>query len=65
LLPEKGEEWGRKVGQVFIRSQQQDALDILGLFVLNRFRQLKYEEVIAMLNFDLMDTVAGRQVQVD
>jgi len=59
---EKGREWGRKVGQVFPSQQQQEALDILGLFVLNRFRQLKYEEVIAMLNFDLMDTVAGRQV---
>ena len=54
--------WGRKVGQVFSSQQQQEALDILGLFVLNRFRQLEYEEVIAMLNFDLMDTVAGRQV---
>ncbi len=42
--------------------QQQEALDILGLFVLNRFRQLQYEEVIAMLNFDLMDCVAGQQV---
>ncbi|OQY57114.1 MAG: hypothetical protein DRR08_01315 [Candidatus Parabeggiatoa sp. nov. 2] len=59
---EKGREWGHKVGQVFPSQQQREALDILGLFVLNRFRQLKYEEVIAMLNFDLMDTVAGRQV---
>jgi predicted transposase YdaD len=59
---EKGRQWGRKVGQVFSNQQQQEALDILGLFVLNRFRQLEYEEVIAMLNFDLMDTVAGRQV---
>jgi predicted transposase YdaD len=37
-------------------------LDILGLFILNRFRQITYEEVVAMLNFDLMDSVAGRQV---
>ncbi|EDN68053.1 conserved hypothetical protein [Beggiatoa sp. PS] len=61
-LLEKGQEWGRKIGQVFIRQQHQEALDILGLFFLNRFRDFKYEEVIAMLNFDLMDTVAGRQV---
>ena len=59
---EKGREWAHKVGQVFRPSQQQDALDILGLFVLNRFRQLQYKEVIAMLNFDLMDSVAGQQV---
>jgi predicted transposase YdaD len=59
---EKGNEWAHQVGQVFHLSQQQEALDILGLFVLNRFRQLQYEEVIAMLNFDLMDSVAGQQV---
>jgi hypothetical protein len=59
---EKGREWAHKVGQVFRPSQQQEALDILGLFVLNRFRQLQYKEVIAMLNFDLMDCVAGQQV---
>ncbi len=62
LVLEKGQEWGHKIGKVFPSQQQREALDILGLFVLNRFRQLKYEEVIAMLNFDLMDSVAGRQV---
>ena len=35
---------------------------MLGLFLLNRFRQFNYEEVVAMLNFDLMDTVAGQQI---
>ena len=59
---DKGKEWGHKIGQVFPSQQHQEALDILGLFVLNRFRQLQYEEVIAMLNFDLMDTVAGQQL---
>ncbi len=34
----------------------------MGLFVLNQFRRLKHKEVMAMLNFDLMDTVAGRQI---
>ena len=59
---EKGREWGQKIVQIFPNQQHQEALDILGLFVLNRFRQLQYEEVIAMLNFDLMDTVAGQQI---
>ena len=59
---EKGRKWIHTVQQVFPASQQREALDILGLFILNRFRQLEYEEVIAMLNFDLMDTVAGQQV---
>jgi len=51
-----------RVSVVLNCQQQQQALDILGLFVLNRFRQFKYEEVIAMLHFDFMDTVAGQQV---
>ncbi len=62
IILDKGCEWARKIGQTFPSQQQQEALDILGLFVLNRFRQLQYKEVIAMLNFDLMDTVAGQQV---
>ena len=59
---EKGREWGYKIKQAFPSQQQQEAYDILGLFALNRFRQLQYKEVIAMLNFDLMDSVAGQQV---
>ena len=62
LVLEKSQEWSHKVGQVFSSRQYPEALDILGLFVLNRFRQLQYEEVIAMLHFDLMDTVAGQQL---
>ncbi|EDN69703.1 conserved hypothetical protein [Beggiatoa sp. PS] len=62
LVLEKSQEWGHKIGQVFTSRQHKSALDILGLFLLNRFRELQYEEVIAMLNFDLMDTVAGQQV---
>ncbi len=62
LVLEKGQAWCYKIEQVFPSQQQQEALDILGLFILNRFRNLQYEEVIAMLNFDLMDTVAGQQL---
>ncbi len=29
---------------------------------MNRFRDITREEVIAMLNFDLLDTVAGQQI---
>ncbi len=75
-LVNKAQQWKTEVTQNFPIKEQQDALDILGLFVLNRFRDIKYEEVMAisgksfcaqkllpeMLNFDLMDTVAGRQV---
>jgi hypothetical protein len=62
LVLEKGQDWGHQIGQIYPSQQQREALNILGLFILNRFRQVKYEEVIAMLNFDLMDSVAGQQV---
>jgi hypothetical protein len=62
LVLEKSQEWSNKIEQVFSSRQYQEALDILGLFVLNRFRELQYEEVTAMLHFDLMDMVAGQQV---
>ncbi len=58
----KGHEWQKKVTQKFPTEKRWEALNILGLFILNRFRQISYEEVIAMLNFDLMDTVAGKQL---
>jgi len=58
----KGHEWQQKVIQKFPTEKRWEALNILGLFILNRFRKISYEEVIAMLNFDLMDTVAGKQL---
>ncbi len=58
----KGKQWGQSVTQTFAVNQQGEALNILGLFILNRFRKFRYEEVRAMLNFDLMDTVAGQQL---
>jgi hypothetical protein len=58
----KGQEWSESVTQVFPAEQEQEALNILGLFVLNRFRKMSEKEVMAMLHFDLMDTVAGRQL---
>jgi predicted transposase YdaD len=61
-LLKKSQKWRDTVMQTFPTSKQREALDILGLFILNRFRQITYEEVVAMLHFDLMDSVAGRQV---
>ncbi|MDM8560499.1 DUF2887 domain-containing protein [Candidatus Parabeggiatoa sp. HSG14] len=58
----KGQEWSHLVREVFPETLQKEALNLLGLFLLNRFRQFNYEEVVAMLNFDLMDTVAGQQI---
>jgi bifunctional DNA-binding transcriptional regulator/antitoxin component of YhaV-PrlF toxin-antitoxin module len=58
----KGNKWQSEVRKTFPTELQWDALNILGLFILNRFRKITYEEVITMLNFDLMDTVAGKQL---
>jgi hypothetical protein len=43
-------------------SKLNKALDIVGLFLLNRFRYLTQEEVINMLNLDLLDTRAGQDL---
>ncbi|MCK5521880.1 MAG: hypothetical protein KAI83_01985, partial [Thiomargarita sp.] len=45
-----------------VEQKHEEVLSVLGLFILNRFRKITYEEVIAMLKFDLMDTVAGKQL---
>ncbi|HDN27608.1 MAG TPA: DUF2887 domain-containing protein [Thioploca sp.] len=58
----KGHEWQDEVRQIFPADQQWEALNVLGLFILNRFHKLSYEEVTTMLNFDLMDTLAGQQI---
>ncbi len=55
-------EWQKAITQRFPVEKHEEVLSILGLFILNRFREITYEEVIAMLKFDLMDTVAGRQL---
>jgi len=61
-LLKKAQAWKNQVAQFFTSQQQREVLDIMGLFILNRFRDCTYEEVKAMLNFDLMSTVAGQQV---
>ena len=58
----KGREWQKAITQRFPVEKHEDVLSVLGLFILNRFREITYEEVIAMLKFDLMDTVAGKQL---
>jgi len=37
-------------------------LNIIGLLLLNRFRDLSHQEVIDMLNLDLMQSRAGREI---
>ncbi|KPA16696.1 hypothetical protein MHK_003086, partial [Candidatus Magnetomorum sp. HK-1] len=39
-----------------------DAINVMSLFILNRFRAITREGIKAMLDFDILDTVAGKQV---
>jgi predicted transposase YdaD len=39
-----------------------EALNIIGLLLLNRFRDLSHQEIIDMLNLDLMQSRAGREI---
>ncbi|MCP4344627.1 MAG: DUF2887 domain-containing protein [Desulfobacterales bacterium] len=58
----RGRRWKQEVYRTYPENSVRDALNIMGLFLMNRFRNITREEVISMLNFDLMDTVAGQQI---
>jgi len=57
-----GRRWKQKIHTAYTGQSVRSALNITGLFIMNRFRDITMEEVIAMLNFDLRDTVAGQQI---
>ncbi|MCP4103983.1 MAG: DUF2887 domain-containing protein, partial [Desulfobacteraceae bacterium] len=58
----RGRRWKQEIIRVYPEDSVRDALNITGLFLMNRFRNITREEVISMLNFDLADTVAGQQI---
>jgi hypothetical protein len=58
----RGRRWKEEICRTYPEDSFRDALDITGLFLMNRFRNITREEVISMLNFDLADTVAGQQI---
>ncbi|MCP4493492.1 MAG: hypothetical protein GY820_40235 [Gammaproteobacteria bacterium] len=58
----RGRRWKEEVCRVYPEHRTGDALNVMGLFIMNRFRNITREEVISMLNFDLLDTVAGQQI---
>ena len=55
-------EWATILRIIYPEKLHHSALDILSLFILNRFRNLSLEEVQTMLNFDISKTVAGKQL---
>jgi len=61
-LLSRGRGWKQEIFKIYPKQSVKDALNITGLFIMNRFRNITREEVISMLNFDLRDTVAGQQI---
>jgi hypothetical protein len=57
-----GRQWKKTIHTVYNTKDQNDAINVMSLFFLNRFRNITREEIKAMLDFDILDTVAGRQV---
>ncbi|MBF0223826.1 MAG: DUF2887 domain-containing protein [Desulfobacterales bacterium] len=61
-LAEKSRVWKSEIEKHYEVDLKKQAQDLIALFILNRFKNLSREEVVAMLNFDLMDTKAGKQI---
>jgi predicted transposase YdaD len=61
-LTSYGRKWKKTINQVYNTTDINDAINVLSLFILNRFRVITREGIKAMLDFDILDTVAGRQV---
>ena len=55
-------EWAALLKEIYPPKMHINALDIMSIFILNRFRNLSLEEVRYMLNFDLSTTRAGKQL---
>ncbi|MBF0549510.1 MAG: DUF2887 domain-containing protein [Deltaproteobacteria bacterium] len=61
-LAVKAKAWGDLVRQAYPEEHSTEILDLLIMFLMNRFRKINRKGFRAMMNFDLTDTVAGRQV---
>jgi len=55
-----GDKWKKTISSVYETRDMNDAINVLSLFSLNRFRVITREGIKAMLDFDILDTVAGR-----
>jgi len=61
-LKQEIQDWTSTLKQVYASDKQQDALNVLSLFLLDRFRQFSHEEIIQMMHFNLLDTRAGQDI---
>ena len=57
-----GREWKKTIHTAYGMTNCSDAINVMSLFILNRFKTITREGIKAMLDFDILDTVAGRQV---
>ena len=55
-------EWSTQLKEIYPQQLHYSALDVLSLFILNQFRNLSLEEIHTMLNFDISNTLAGKQL---
>jgi len=58
----KCHQWKTSALEAYKDSLKKNVLNVLSLFILNRFKDLTVKEVRAMLNFDLSDTKAGEEL---
>jgi len=63
LLKQKVVQWCHQIDEFYPATEElSEALNIMGLLLLNRFRDLSHQEIINMLNLDLMQSRAGREI---
>jgi len=61
-LAQKCYKWKSIAVEAYPDSLNRNVLNVLSLFILNRFKDLSIMEVRSMLNFDLSDTKAGEEL---
>jgi len=63
ILKQKVVQWRDHIDRCYPATEElSEALNIIGLLLLNRFRDLSHQEIIDMLNLDLMQSRAGREI---
>jgi hypothetical protein len=61
-LIDKAHRWTQIVRENYSGEALTEVIDIMALFLLSRFHRITIKEVIEMLNFDLADTAAGKEL---
>jgi len=63
ILKQKVVQWRNQINACYPATEElSEALNIIGLLLLHRFRDLSHQEIIDMLNLDLMQSRAGREI---